>query len=63
MSNALTGISITSEGEGYQLRLQDDQGGTYEVIATFEQLDLLSEEIDRNLNQDEEEELIVDDEN
>jgi hypothetical protein len=60
MANALTTLSVTSTDEGYQLRLEDDQGGVFEVTATFDQLDLLSEEIDRNLDRDEEGELSVD---
>ena len=60
MANALTALSVTSTDEGYQLRLEDDQGGVFEVTATFDQLDLLSEEIDRNLDRDEEGELSVD---
>lgn len=61
MANALTTISIMPSGDSYQIRVEDDQGGSFEVSATFEQLDLLSEEIDRNLDRDEEEKLVVDD--
>ena len=61
MANALTTISIMPSDDSYQIRVEDDQGGSFEVIATFEQLDLLSEEIDRNLDRDEEENLVVND--
>ena len=59
MANSLTNISITDAEEGYTLRLEDDQGNRFEAIASFEQLDLWAEEIDRILNSDEEEELSV----
>ena len=60
MPNSLSTISITTTAEGYALHLEDDQGTNFDVTATFEQLDLLSEEIEANLNRDEEEELTVD---
>ncbi len=58
----LTNISITPSDDGYELSLEDDEGGTFRVTATFEQLDLLSEEIDQCLDADEEDELSVGDE-
>jgi hypothetical protein len=61
MANALTKVSITPAADGYQLHVEDADGGSFDAIATFEQLDILSEEIDRNLDLDEEEELVVND--
>ena len=59
MANALTKVSIKPAAGGYQLHIEDADGGRFDAIATFEQLDILSEEIDRNLDRDEEEELVV----
>lgn len=58
----LTNISITPSDDGYELALEDDEGEAFDVTATYEQLDLLSEEIDQYLDADEEDELSVDDE-
>ena len=56
----LTNISILPSDDGYQLLLEDEGGETFDVFATYEQLDLLSEEIDQYLDEDEEDELSVD---
>jgi hypothetical protein len=50
-----------SEGQ-YLLTLNSDDGDETEFLLTYDQLDLIAEEIDTQLNADEEEELSVDEE-
>jgi hypothetical protein len=49
-----------SEGH-YLLTLNSDDGDETEFLLTYDQLDLIAEEIDTQLNADEEDELTVDD--
>ncbi|WP_157218437.1 hypothetical protein [Flavisphingomonas formosensis] len=62
MPNTLSAFQIARESEGYLLTLTSDDGERLEVIASFEQLDLISEEISRQLDRDEENELGMDEE-
>jgi len=57
MTGSLKRFAITPYGQSYRLRLETEGGGTFEVTASFEQLDLMSEEIDRRLDADEDQEL------
>jgi hypothetical protein len=50
-------FTIRAEDGAYLLSIETEDGQTTEVAATFEQLDLISEEIDRVLDEDEEEAL------
>lgn len=52
---AISDFTITRSGDDYLVRLVTNEGGVFEASATFEQLDLISEEIDRQLDSDEEE--------
>jgi hypothetical protein len=54
MPPTLTRIDIAAADEAYRLAIETDDGAKLEIAASFEQLDLISEEIDRILNRDEE---------
>lgn len=53
MTKSLKRFSITPHEDGYLLHLETASGETFEVAASFEQLDLIAEEIDRRLDADE----------
>lgn len=59
MARTLAQFTITPAEDGYQLRIEDEDGEMVELFATYEQLDLMVEEIDQHLNADEEEVLSV----
>jgi hypothetical protein len=52
MTNRLTHFAIEPDGECYSLQLTMEDGTTIAVGVTFDQLDLLGEEIDRRLDAD-----------
>jgi hypothetical protein len=54
MLKPLRRLTITPDRAGYRLHLETDAGETFEVSASFEQLDLIAEEIDRRLDADDE---------
>lgn len=60
MAKQLDSFSITPIGDEYLIQVEDEDGETTEFNATFDQLDLIVEEIERHLNADEEDELVVD---
>lgn len=62
MAKALASFAITPTGDGYLLIIEDEDGDTIEMTASFEQLDLLAEAVDQQLNGDEEDVLGVEDE-
>lgn len=55
----LTGFEIAKRGEDYLIHFNMDGGETIEIMATYEQMDLIAEEIDRHLNDDADDELEV----
>lgn len=57
MTRPLKRFAITPYRENYRLHMETEGGETFEAIASFEQLDLISEEIDRRLDADEDQEL------
>ncbi len=59
MAKTLSQFTISSEGEGYVLHVETDDGETLDISATYEQLDLISEAIEERLDEDEEEQLAV----
>lgn len=61
MPAVLSGFTITKSADDYLITIEDDEGNQAEYVAQFEQLDLISESIDRQLNGDEEDALAVDD--
>ncbi|UUL82087.1 hypothetical protein [Sphingomonas qomolangmaensis] len=62
MAKALASFAISPTGDGYLLMIEDEDGDTIEMTATFEQLDLLAEAVDQQQNGDEEDVLGVEDE-
>lgn len=52
MTGSLAHFAIERDGENYRLRLVLEDGAILNISATFEQLDLLGEEIDRRLDAD-----------
>jgi len=59
MADTLSAFEIVPSAEGYLLTITTEAGDSIELVASYEQLDLISEEIDRQLDTDEEEELGV----
>ncbi len=55
MPKRLTRAIISTHGDDYLLHLEDEEGGAFDVIVSFEQLDLLGEDIDRRLDADDQE--------
>ena len=53
MTKSLKRFTITPHGDGYLLHLETNDGESFNLAATFEQLDLIAEEIDRRLDADE----------
>lgn len=60
MSKVLSHFSITEGSDGYILHLEDEDGDELEMVASFEQLDLIVEAINERLDSDEEDALEVD---
>ncbi|WP_340316477.1 hypothetical protein [Rhizorhabdus argentea] len=56
----LTGFEITRRDEDYLIHLNTDDGNTVEIVASYDQMDLIAEEIDRQLDSDEEDALAAD---
>ncbi|MBB5696765.1 hypothetical protein [Sphingomonas yantingensis] len=59
-AKALASLAISPTGDGYLLMIEDEDGETMELTATFEQLDLIAEAVDQQLNSDEEDALGID---
>ncbi|PCD04492.1 hypothetical protein COC42_09595 [Sphingomonas spermidinifaciens] len=59
-AKALASLAISPTGDGYLLMIEDEDGETIELTATFEQLDLIAEAVDQQLNGDEEDALSID---
>lgn len=63
MPKALGRFTISkSDEDSYVLHIEDEDGETLELTATYDQLDLIGESIDNRLDLDEDEGLEVDDE-
>lgn len=63
MARTLSSFSIAADGKGdYLISIEDEDGETIELTASYEQLDLISESIDDALDDDEEDALGVDEE-
>ncbi len=52
MAKALERFTIARAADGYLLTIEDDSGDTLELTATFDQLDLISEELEVALDED-----------
>jgi hypothetical protein len=60
MAKVLAHFSISRTGEDYVLMLEDEDGDTMEFVASFDQLDLITEAIGEELDRDEDDILVVD---
>ena len=54
MAKTLERFTITRAADDYLLTIEDDAGDTIELTVSFDQLDLITEELDRALDEDEE---------
>ncbi len=52
MARILERFTIARAADGYLITIEDDGGDTLELTATFDQLDLISEELDAALDED-----------
>lgn len=63
MARILSQFTITPDSDGdYTLHLEDEDGETIELTASYEQLDLIVEGIEEVLDMDEEDALEVEEE-
>lgn len=60
MARVLERFSIARAADGYLLTIEDEGGETIEMTATFDQLDLITEELDRALDEDADDETMLD---
>jgi hypothetical protein len=60
MATTLDSFALARLSDGYLLQLEDEEGTVTEFAVNYDQLELMTEEIERQLDQDEEEALIVD---
>ena len=60
MAKALAHFTINRAGEDYLLSFEDEDGDTHEFTASFEVLDLITEAIDEQLENDEDDMLAAD---
>lgn len=49
MAKALSRFTIERDGDDYLLHIEDEDGDTLELTASFEQLDLISEALEEHL--------------
>lgn len=62
MARTLSSFSIAADGSGdYLLSIEDEDGETIELTATYEQLDMFGEAIEDALDDDEDDSLGADD--
>lgn len=57
MAKALARFTISKQDGDYVLHIRDEDGGTLDLRATYDQLDLIADEIDRQLDEDEDDAL------
>ncbi len=50
--NILKHWVIEPHEDGYHLRIETEEGDVFEFLASFDQLDLIAEDIDRRLDAD-----------
>jgi len=60
MAKVLAHFSITRTGDDYVLQIEDEDGETAEFVASFDQLDLITEAVEEQLDADEDDLLSVD---
>ena len=54
MAKALERFTIARAADDYILTIEDESGDILELTASYDQLDLITEELDRALDEDEE---------
>ena len=61
MAKSLERFTIARAADGYLLTIEDDGGDILELTATFDQLDLITEELDNALDEDADDATMLDD--
>ena len=62
MAKTLSRFTIEpQDDEQFLLRIEDGEGGSLELVATYEQLDLIAESIEEHLDEDFEDADVVED--
>ncbi|MBU0794040.1 MAG: hypothetical protein KKD64_11465 [Alphaproteobacteria bacterium] len=59
MAKTVDTLLITRTADTYMLQIEDEDGETFEFDITYDQLELISEDIERHLDEDEEDALAV----
>jgi hypothetical protein len=62
MAKALSRFTIERDGDEYLLNIEDEDGDTLSLTASFEQLDLISESLEEHLAFDDADPDLIDDE-
>ncbi|NNM76128.1 hypothetical protein HJG53_04290 [Sphingomonas sp. ID1715] len=62
MAKGLSRFTIERAGDEYVLHIEDEDGDTLELTASFEQLDLISEALEEHLAFDADDPDLLDDE-
>ena len=62
MAKALSRFTIERDGDEYLLNIEDEDGDTLALTASFEQLDLISESLEEHLAFDADDPDVIDDE-
>ena len=62
MAKALSRFTIERGGDDYLIRIEDEDGDTLELTASFEQLDLISESLEEHLAFDSDDPDLLDEE-
>lgn len=62
MAKAISRFTIERDGDDYLLRIEDEDGDTQELAASFEQLELISEALEEHLAFDADDSDLLDDE-
>lgn len=53
MAKTLERFTLTRAADDFLLTIEDDSGDTIELVVTDDQLDMMTEELDRALDEDE----------
>jgi hypothetical protein len=59
MAKTVDTFLITRTADTYMLQIEDEDGETFEFDVTYDQLELIGEDIERHLDEDEEDALAV----
>lgn len=62
MARTIETFTMARSTEGYLLQIEDEDGESTEFVVSYDQLELIADEIERYLDQDEDEGLAPDDE-